>query len=81
MRQVSAELLRLRALLNDVLKYAPELRREPLEIGYCWQSDDKYPVADWRHEVTEDNTRLGYLEWVIHQREMNSTFEGPTATG
>jgi len=67
-----------RAMLKDLIALAPELAVEHLEVGYVWDEDKEYPVEDWRHEVAEDNTRLGYLEWVVHQREMNSTLEGPT---
>ncbi len=34
-----------------------------------WGSDEKYPVADWQFEVANDDTRLGYWDWVEHQRE------------
>ena len=37
-----------------------------------WDNDEEYPVEDWAREVSEDNTRLGYIEWVEHQRESNS---------
>jgi hypothetical protein len=30
-----------------------------------WTEHPRFPVSDWRHEVTEDNTRLGYREWVM----------------
>lgn len=30
-----------------------------------------YPVENWRLEVTNKNTLLGYWEWVIHQKEAN----------
>jgi hypothetical protein len=26
-------------------------------------------IADWKHHVSEDNTKLGFAEWMIHQRE------------
>lgn len=29
-----------------------------------WRDDVKYPVADWRTEVSNDDTRLGYGDWV-----------------
>lgn len=35
-----------------------------------WSEDSDYPVADWQHEVAEDNTRLGYWDWVEVTREM-----------
>lgn len=28
-----------------------------------------YPVCDWRYEVSQDDTRLGYLDWVARKRE------------
>ncbi len=34
-----------------------------------WGSDPDYPVADWQYEVANDDTRLGYWEWVEAQRE------------
>lgn len=34
-----------------------------------WVSDPNYPVEDWRIEVANDDTRLGYGEWLQHQRE------------
>lgn len=34
-----------------------------------WKEHDNYPVKDWQHEVSENNTRLGYQDWVKHQRE------------
>jgi len=34
-----------------------------------WDECSAYPVEDWRHEVAEDSTRLGYREWVNHQLE------------
>lgn len=32
----------------------------------CGEHPD-YPRADWRHEIIEDNTSLGYWHWVTHQ--------------
>ena len=34
-----------------------------------WGSDPFYPVGDWQYEVANDETRLGYWEWVEAQRE------------
>jgi len=34
-----------------------------------WGNDPCYPRADWQHEVAENNTSLGYWEWVDAQRE------------
>lgn len=43
-------------------------RRKPEDP---WAAAEDYPVEQWQHEVAEDNTRLGYWEWVQHQRRMN----------
>lgn len=61
----------LRALLNDLVALAPELKVDHIEVGNHWDEQKDYPVEDWRREVADDNTRLGYMEWVVHQREMN----------
>ena len=29
-----------------------------------WDSCDRYPVEDWKFEVSLDETRLGYKDWV-----------------
>ena len=34
-----------------------------------WDTDETYLVRDWKYEVANDDTRLGYAEWVEHQRE------------
>lgn len=48
---------------------APELPAAPSDVMLShWDEDADYPVADWRAEVEADDTRLGYLDWVIHQR-------------
>ena len=33
-----------------------------------WRLDSRYPLADWVQEVTNDDTRMGYLAWSDHQR-------------
>ncbi len=35
------------------------------EVG----EDEKYPMSAWREEVCAENPRLGYTEWVAHQKE------------
>lgn len=30
--------------------------------------DPRYPVADWQYEVANDDTLLGYREWVEAKR-------------
>ncbi len=40
------------------------LRREDV-----WSEMEEYPRLDWRREVRECNTNLGYWDWVYHQIE------------
>jgi hypothetical protein len=34
-----------------------------------WDENPKYPVEDWQYEVSNGDTRLGYLEWWSSQAE------------
>jgi hypothetical protein len=34
-----------------------------------WSEDPDYPVSDWQFEVRNNDTRLGYREWVEHRKE------------
>jgi hypothetical protein len=34
-----------------------------------WSEDPDYPVSDWQFEVRNNDTRLGYREWVERRRE------------
>ena len=36
-----------------------------------WDEDEKYPVKDWQYEVANDDTRIGYLEWIEHTKEQS----------
>jgi len=38
----------------------PGLRPEEMQH---WDEYEEFPVADWREEVVNDNTRMGYHEW------------------
>jgi hypothetical protein len=33
------------------------------------QAKHRYPLADWRTEVSNDDTKLGYDEWMLHKVE------------
>lgn len=43
-----------------------EAQSEPKDI---WGSDEDYPRAAWKNEVIQDETNLGYWEWVANQKE------------
>ena len=32
---------------------------------YWGEGDKGYPLEDWRSEVQDNNTRLGYWDWVF----------------
>lgn len=38
-----------------------------------WGSCAQYPIADWKQEVEDGSTVLGYWEWVIAQAESDGT--------
>ena len=42
-----------------------------------WRIDPTYPLADWVQEVTNDDTRLGYLAWVEHQKSSMGDYFPP----
>lgn len=39
--------------------------------GDQWKSCGEYPREDWRLDVENGDTNIGYWEWVIHQAESN----------
>ena len=39
------------------------------KYGGNWEQHPDYPVEDWQYEVGNDDTRLGYWEWVSHRIE------------
>ena len=32
-----------------------------------WASHDNYPVEDWQYEVMNNDTRLGYRDWLYNK--------------
>ena len=35
-----------------------------------WDDQPEHPVEDWRYEIANDDTRLGYLDWCAAREEM-----------
>lgn len=55
---------------EDILEHMKcTTKKEKRWRGEPWDTHPEYPVCDWRHEVSEDSTRLGYVEWVNAQLE------------
>jgi hypothetical protein len=42
--------------------------REKMATSH-WAVDYEFPVEQWKYEVENDDTRLGYRDWVMHQKE------------
>lgn len=34
-----------------------------------WDAHPDHPLEDWQSEVANDDTRLGYWDWVLDQTE------------
>jgi len=54
-----------------------------IKFGYCgncrryhndyWGEHPEHLVSDWKREVAEDDTRLGYWAWVQRRRLLEKT--------
>lgn len=56
-----------RAMLERVLAGASDASASR-ETDDVWGQDPDHPLADWRTEVANDDTRLGYWRWVAARR-------------
>jgi hypothetical protein len=43
-----------------------EERINNVNDGFC---DEEYSREDWKYEVTNGDTLLGYVDWVLHKME------------
>jgi len=34
-----------------------------------WENDPDFPIEDWQYQVANNDTRLGYTEWIASERE------------
>jgi ATP-dependent helicase YprA (DUF1998 family) len=48
----------------------PEITRRRAQDQ--WSEDSTYPRAAWRSEVANQDTQLGYRDWVLHKGEESS---------
>ncbi len=44
-----------------------ETRELSDNYGGAWGEHPEYPARDWKYEVANDDTRLGYWDWVCSQ--------------
>ena len=54
------------AYLRD---FTLRMKQEQEKYGGIWGEHPVYTVQWWGYEASENNTRLGYWEWVVHQIE------------
>uniref|UniRef100_A0A6M3IMI3 Uncharacterized protein n=1 Tax=viral metagenome TaxID=1070528 RepID=A0A6M3IMI3_9ZZZZ len=62
--------------LNEFeIKYGRLFFKKPCEKPEknVWDENPEYPRSDWKDEVNNDDTNLGYWDWVEHQIESNET--------
>lgn len=43
------------------------LDAEQIDNWDHWESHPAFPVEDWKYEVENNDTRLGYKEWLKHR--------------
>lgn len=53
------------ATYQAMLLSFPDIRRESL----AYLAPLEFPMEDWRYDVSNGDTRLGYEEWLEHQVE------------
>lgn len=58
------ELRAIRALLSVAVSDLDALAQIP-----NWGDDEDHPWSDWVYEVESNDTRRGYAEWLLAQRE------------
>jgi hypothetical protein len=57
-------LLKIQAVLRNGVYSFHSVEMAPEAPTDHWADDDEFPVSDWRYEVANDDTRLGYRDWV-----------------
>ena len=59
------ELMRIASWLdNNYSSHAPRTDPADVDLASQWQNHPDWPVVDWQLEVANNDTRLGYLDWV-----------------
>jgi hypothetical protein len=63
---IARNVKRLDAELVEIFKNQP-----PVPEDY-WGEDGEYLLESWRYEIANNDTRLGYWEWVEGQRDLGA---------
>ena len=60
-----------RKLVIEILQLKAQLRSayDAKEAGSWEYNNATYPRADWKTDIDNDGTQLGYFDWVIHKLE------------
>ena len=82
MRRTLVQYTNARSRLLEILNGESEVPREPLSLmeieleavdqmerDDCWMEHPNWPREDWRYEVGNKDTNLGYWDWIRHQIE------------
>jgi transcription elongation factor Elf1 len=61
------------ALIEQAQTYWQEASEQidPMRPSH-WHEDETWSVEDWQYEISNDDTRLGYADWVRWQKEMSA---------
>lgn len=43
-----------------------------------WNDHPRYPASDWKYEVQNNDTRIGYWEWVLQRIIEGAEMPSPT---
>ncbi|GEM_PF-912660 len=57
----------------------PGLPDNPTGGGIPWSDHPEHPIDDWKYEVANDDTRLGYLDWIAAREGAAGGDAAPTA--
>ena len=55
--------------MDESIHHETKKEPEPALPMSVWDEADDFPLCDWQTEVANDDTRLGYWDWVRAQRE------------
>jgi hypothetical protein len=62
-----------RAVCKELSMWVVDVRGHVVDYEWSlkgrWQEDPKFPSSDWRYEVENGDTRLGYQDWLEAQYE------------
>ena len=55
-------------------------RQDPLISPEAWNESEDFTLEDWQYDVGNNDTRLGFEDWKIQQKEAQAPFGGHNLT-